>query len=125
MGEFMFDTDEDNRANCKDDGYSVAPIPSSIISQQKEHNKTAKVPTMSATVSATVSATDSINPGYTTLSHEPYTTTLYGDGASVTLPEIPARTEEDEAEENGAGCPAGNGGLVTAVCAIVLATVIT
>jgi hypothetical protein len=121
MGEFMFDMDEDNRANCKDDGYSVAPIPSSIISQQKEHNKTAKVPTMSATISAT----DSINPGYATLSHEPYATTLYGDGASVTLPEIPARTEEDEAEENEAGCPAGNGGLVTAVCAIVLAMVTT
>jgi hypothetical protein len=122
MGEFMFDTDENNRADCRDDGYTVAPIPSSIISQQKEYNKTAKVPTMSATDSSTDSATN-INPAYETLSHEPYTMTLYGQSASVTLPDIPVRTEENEDRENGAG-GRGNGGLMASVCTIVLAMLI-
>ncbi|EWZ36290.1 hypothetical protein FOCG_17360 [Fusarium oxysporum f. sp. radicis-lycopersici 26381] len=123
MGEFMFDTDERNRASCKEDGYKVAPIPSSIISQQKGYNKTAKVPIMSATDSSTDSATET-NSAYATLSHEPYTMTLYGQSASVTLPDISVRTEQNEDKENVAG-GRGNGGLITSVCVIVLAMLIT
>jgi hypothetical protein len=123
MGEFMFDTDERNRASCKDDGYTVAPIPSSIISQQKEYNKTAKVPIMSATDSSTDSATE-INSAYATLSHDPYTMTLYGQSASVTLPDIPVQTEQNEDKENAAGGN-GNGVLIISVYAIVLVLLIT
>ncbi|KAF4445522.1 hypothetical protein F53441_10742 [Fusarium austroafricanum] len=115
MGEFMINIDDSNRESCKDDGLSVAPIPSSIISQQKEYNETAKVPSMSETKGGTMLATNvltaSMNSDVMTYSHQPYTTTLFGNKASVTLPAISAPTEEDKDEENMAGRRIANGDL--------------
>ncbi|KAF5024404.1 hypothetical protein F66182_3490 [Fusarium sp. NRRL 66182] len=105
MGDLMLDSDEMNRENCKDDDFEIASIPSSIISQQKEHNKTATVPTMEATMSATRSPDSS----FMTRSHEPHTSTLYGAEASVTLPEIPDPTVQSQDEDNGAMLRAGGG----------------
>ncbi|KAF4996984.1 hypothetical protein FDECE_12231 [Fusarium decemcellulare] len=122
MGDFVLDLEGSDRAACEDSDYTVAPIPSSILSQQKQHNKTAEVPTMPASVSETYS----IDRSYTTLSHEAQATTLYGGAASVTLPEIAVPTEEeDEDEDNSAGRRAGGTYLATAMFAAVLTMIMT
>ncbi|KAF4466272.1 hypothetical protein FALBO_6868 [Fusarium albosuccineum] len=122
MGDFVLDLEGSDRAACEDSDYTVAPIPSSILSQQKQHNKTAEVPTMPASVSETYS----IDRSYTTLSHEAQATTLYGGAASVTLPEIAAPTEEeDKDEDNLAGRCAGVTYLATAMFAVVLTMIMT
>ena len=119
FGEFMFSQVERDQSVCKEEGLDVAPIPSSIISQQKQHNKTAEVPSMPA------SSTISIDRSYTTNSHEAYTSTMYGFVASVTLPEISAPTEEvvEEDEDSSAVRQVGSVSVV-AVCAVVLAMII-
>ncbi|KAM0426655.1 hypothetical protein ACHAPT_007971 [Fusarium lateritium] len=123
FGEFMFSQLDRDQGVCKDEGLTVAPIPSSIISQQKQYNKTAVVPSMTASDSA--SSTITIDRSYTTNSHEPYTTTVYGVVASVTLPEIAAPTEEvEEDEDNSAVHQVGSSVSVVAICAIVLAIII-
>ncbi|KAM5350528.1 hypothetical protein ACJ41O_007033 [Fusarium nematophilum] len=119
MGQYIGDTEDNDRAVCKDEDYSVAPIPLSIISQQEEYNKTAEVPT----VPASVSETYTIDRSYTTRRVDVWTTTLYG-AASVSLPEIAAPTAEED-EDNSAGRGVGNSSLAAAVCAIVLAVILT
>ncbi|RMJ10323.1 hypothetical protein CDV36_010052 [Fusarium kuroshium] len=124
FGEFMFSQLERDQSICKDEGLDVATIPSSIISQQKQYNKTAEYPSMPASDSA--SSTISIDRSYTTNSHEAYTTTVYGVVASVTLPEISAPTAEEiqEVEDNLGVRQAGSVSVV-AVCAAVLAMIIS
>lgn len=118
----MFSQLERDQSVCKEEGLDVAPIPSSIISQQKQYNKTAEVPSIPTSDSA--SSTISIDRSYTTNSHEAYTTTVYGVVASVTLPEISAATEVVEEDEDNSAVRQVGSVSVVAICAVVLAMIL-
>lgn len=118
----MFSQLEKDTSVCKEEDLDVAPIPSSIISQQKQYNKTAELPSMP--VSGSVSSTISIDRSYTTNSHKAYTTTVYGAGASVTLPEISAPTEDTPEDEDNSAVRQAGSASVFAICAVVLAMII-
>lgn len=81
----------DNLANmCDSEGHDIAPIPSSIISQQEERNATTSMPEITYTPTYTYT--------YTTPTIDPWTVTLEGAGADITLPVIASEpTETDSA----------------------------
>ena len=101
---------------CSDVDESIAPIPSSVVSQQKERNKTIAVPTGTDAIGSTMS----YDRSYTTLQHDPITLTLYGgDPATVSLPEIVAPTEIEE--DNSASRGGSTAAWAMTSCLIVLA----
>lgn len=73
---------------CKDEDETVAPVPSSIVSQQRERNKTVTAPDITTSWEP---ATDYTMPSWT-----PFTSTFYG-GGSVSLPVPAAATATDAA----------------------------
>lgn len=74
----------DNLANqCEAEGHDIAPIPSSIISQQEERNETTSMPEVTYTPTYT----------YTTPSISAWTVTLIGE-PDVTLPTIASAPTE-------------------------------
>lgn len=81
----------DNLANmCESEGHDIAPIPSSIISQQEERNSTTSMPEITYTPTYTFT--------YTTPTIDPWTVTLEGAGTDITLPVIASEpTETDSA----------------------------
>lgn len=93
-------------------------MPSSIMSQQEERNKTIAVPTGTDAIGTT----QSYDRSYTTLQHDPITMTLYGgDAATVSLPEVAVQTEVDQ--DNSASMRGYSGVWATASCMLVLAIV--
>lgn len=90
MGDLALVRDEYYSSICSADGYAVAPMPSSILSEQKARNKTVDVPALSSTDLSTATATLDLSDN--TMSHEALTTTVYGV-ASASLPQIAAPTE--------------------------------
>jgi hypothetical protein len=70
---------------CSNEGFTIAPIPSSVISEQKERNKTIEVPEPEpkTTSSSTLTFGMPRKTGY----HEPETLTFYGT-PTASLPDI-------------------------------------
>lgn len=102
------------KAMCSDIDESIGPMPSSVVSQQKERNSTVPVPTGTDAIGSTMS----YDRSYTTLIHDPITLTLYGAGAAtVSLPEIAAPTE---AEEDSSTRTRVSGVWAVASCLLVL-----
>lgn len=115
MGDLALVRDEYYSSICSADGYTVAPMPSSILSEQKARNKTVEVPAMTSTDSSTATATLDLSDN--TMSHEALTTTMYGV-ASASLPQIAAPTETSGSIGWGV-----SEHIVGVVCAVVLAAV--
>ncbi|KAH6976825.1 hypothetical protein EDB80DRAFT_269107 [Ilyonectria destructans] len=124
------DEDEANLSTCKEEGATVASMPSSIVSQQEQRNKTLDVPALtsstdtgsimeSMTGSSAESTTDSIDMSYTTNSHKPITSTIDG-GPAVTLPEMSAPTKTSGSNVSDPGISR----LIAATCAVLLAVAI-
>ncbi|UPK91580.1 hypothetical protein LCI18_002515 [Fusarium solani-melongenae] len=72
---------------CSDEGFTVAPMPSSIVSEQKERNQTIDMPEPEQETTTDVTFTVDL-PRKTT--HEAETITFYGT-PTVSLPEITQR----------------------------------
>lgn len=79
---------------CSQQDLTVAPIPTSILSEQKERNETVAVPTITSSSSSTYS----YNMDYTTLYQSPYTITISGV-PSVTLPDIGPATQTGDDDD--------------------------
>lgn len=90
MGDLALMRDEFYSSICSADGYTVARMLSSILSEQKAHNTTVEVPALTSTDSSTATATLDLSDN--TMSHEALTTTMYGV-AFASLPQIAAPTE--------------------------------
>ncbi|KAH8646028.1 hypothetical protein BGZ61DRAFT_470060 [Ilyonectria robusta] len=74
---------------CSEEGFSVAPMPSSIVSEQRERNKTVSVPEPEpkTTSPSTLTSSSTFPFELKTGSHEPHTVTYYGT-PSASLPDI-------------------------------------
>ncbi|KAH8662694.1 hypothetical protein BGZ61DRAFT_485167 [Ilyonectria robusta] len=101
MGQVMVIDPNDYSDVCSEEGFGVAPMPSSIVSEQRERNQTVSVPEPDPTSTSTSSFT--VDLSYTTASHEPYTVTFYGT-PSISLPDIaPTETNDGTRHRLGLG----------------------
>ncbi|KAH7127758.1 hypothetical protein B0J13DRAFT_611381 [Dactylonectria estremocensis] len=108
FGDVVYLGDEYSSSLCSDDGYTVAAIPSSIISAQKARNKTVTVPDWTQeSTSSYASAT------ITPISIEPYTTTL----PQLTAATLPTMALATETSSN--GCDGRDRPFMTAVCVVL------
>ncbi|KAH8680147.1 hypothetical protein BGZ61DRAFT_358900 [Ilyonectria robusta] len=109
FGDITFDLDDYYSSICASDGYTIAPMPSSILSSQKARNKTMEVPeyTQTSTFINTFTAT----PGFVS----PYTTTLPAL-SSITLPALASATEPSSN-----GCDQSNPHHIAAICVAFVA----
>lgn len=90
MGDLALMRDEFYSSICSADGYTVAPMLSSILSEYQARNTTVEVPALTLIDFFTATATFDLSDN--TMSHEAFTRTMYGV-AFASLPQIAAPTE--------------------------------